>query len=227
MTVPNGAPAGATPIVATDASSGQSDTAAFSVTAWSVTVGPTPGLVGSTATARGTGFAGSTSVTLTFNGVTITPSGSSNGTCTFAGSTITTTAAGAFTCRFVIPIGASAGVGTLVANDPGPVQTASAAYTVSAWTLTLSPTTAAASVTITFTGAGFAAGSVVSIQYSGAAGNVAWHAACSTGTGAAGAYLVTVSGGGAFVCTYSWTVVAEVGDLQASRPSITQADSRQ
>ena len=134
-------------------------------------------------------------MTLTFNGVTITPSGSSNGTCTFAGSTITTTAAGAFTCRFVIPIGASAGVGTLVANDPGPVQTASAAYTVSAWTLTLSPTTAAASVTITFTGAGFAAGSVVSIQYSGAAGNVAWHAACSTGTGAAGAYSVTVSGG--------------------------------
>jgi len=209
-TVPSGATANGTFYGFVNASNGagQQSTGLVVVTiypstggSWTLTVGPGSGLVGSIATARGAGFAGSSSVVLTMDTVPIIPSGSTNATCTFAGSTITTTAAGTFTCQFAIPAAAGPGPGTLLASDTTyPTQTASASYTVTAWTITLSPTTHAASsaVTVTMTGAGFAATSTVLLYYNGA---VITPASCTTGS-ISGTNVVTTFGA-AFVCTWS------------------------
>ncbi len=103
MTVPNGAPAGATSIVATDASTGQSDTAAFTVTAWTISpLSVTSGVQATSVTVTATGFVASSGVTLAFDGISVTVSSCSVGT---AGPTITASNGGAFTCIFKIPYG--------------------------------------------------------------------------------------------------------------------------
>lgn len=199
--VPTGAPAGATTLVATDASSGQNDSVAYTVTPWTLTVGGSPGLVGNIVTARGAGFQASSSVTLTFNGITITPTGTTNSTCTFAGSTITATSTGTFVCRFVVPNGTAPGAATIVATDTTTGQVASyTAFTVTAWTITLSTTsyvhgTAQAE---TITGVGFDGSSFVSIMFNGV---VITPSACSPGT-LSGSTVTTTAAGG-FVCTYT------------------------
>ena len=146
-----------------------------------------------------TNFAATSAVTLTFDGIAITPASCSVKT-SLVGAVITTTAAGAFTCAFNIPFAATAGTGTLVASDPTGPTTATATDTVTAWTLTLSATTGSHSAThtITITGAGFAATSKVSITFNG---TVVIPASCSTGV-LYGANINT-SAAGAFACSYT------------------------
>jgi type IV pilin len=196
--VPKGSPAGVTSVVAADAYSGQNDTTPYTVTLWTISpLNPTSGLLGSSVTVTGSGFAGSSGVSLAFDSIAVTPSSCSVGT---AGATITVTAAGAFTCVFSVPYGATAGAGSLVATDATWSQTAIAPFTVTAWTIALSPTSGVhtSAITVTITGAGFAGSSTVSITYNGA---VITPAACTTGT-LSGA-TITTTAGGAFVCTYS------------------------
>jgi len=225
ITVPNGVPAGATSAVATDALSGQADFYGFTVTSWTLTVGPATGLLGSTATARGLGFAGSSSVTLTFDGISITPSGSTNGTCTFSGATITTTALGAFTCRFVIPYGATAGTATSVATDSTSGQVASySGSAVTAWTIVLSPTSWAhgSNKNVTITGTGFAASSVVSISFNGV---VITPTGCHAGSGTLAGNTITLTAAGGFICYYIVPSTTGAGVYQFTANDATSAQS--
>jgi len=197
--VPGTAPGGADNAIASDATSGQNDTAVYTVTAWTISpLNPTSGLVGVSVTVTGTGFVASSTLTLAFQGIAITPVSCSVGT--LAGSTITATAPGAFTCIFKIPNGATPGAGSLVAADTGG-PTATAPFTVTAWTFTLSPATGihTSAIAVTMTGAGFAVSSTVVFSYNGAS---ITPSACSTGT-LAGTNTVTTTAGGAFVCTYT------------------------
>jgi hypothetical protein len=221
--VPNGAPAGAATLWATDALTGQNDSVSYTVTAWSVTVGPSSGLVGSTATGRGTGYAGSSSVVLQIDGVTITPTGSSNATCPFSGSTITTTAAGAFACQFTIPVGAGPGPGILYANDSTyPVQRATASFTVTSWTISpLSITSGVQATNVTVTATGFAASSSVTLVFDGISVTVS---SCTVGT--AGSPLTT-SPAGAFTCLLAipYGSPAGIGSLLATDSTSGQTAS--
>ena len=198
IAIPSGAPAGATTVVATDAFSGQSDSAAYTVTAWTISpLSPTSGLLGSSVTVTGSGFGSSSHVTLAFDGIAVTVSSCSSGT---AGASITTTVGGGFICVFTVPYGATAGAGSLVATDTTyPGQTTSAPFTVTAWTITLSPTSYPHGTggSVTITGVGFAGSSIVSITYNGAVITPA----CTSGTVSGNQITATAAGG--FVCTYT------------------------
>jgi flagellin-like protein len=198
IAIPSGAPSGATTVVGTDAFSGQSDSAAYTVTAWTISpLSPTSGLLGSSVTVTGSGFGSSSQVTLAFDGIAVTVSSCSSGT---AGASITTTAGGGFVCVFKVPYGATAGAGSLVATDTTyPGQTASAPFTVTAWTITLSPTSYAHGIggSVTITGVGFAGSSIVSITYNGAVITPV----CTSGTVSGNQITATAAGG--FVCTYT------------------------
>jgi hypothetical protein len=200
--VPSGAPAGTPSLLARDTTTGQNDSATFALTAWTVTVGPSTGLIGNIVTARGAGFLASSSVTLTFNGITITPFGSTNGTCTFSGSTITTTAAGAFACRFVVPSGTAPGVANVVATDSGSGQVATTtAFSVTAWSITLSTPSYAhgTAKNETITGVGFDASSFVSILFNGV---VVTPTGCQAAQGTVAGNTITTTATGGFTCYY-------------------------
>ncbi len=208
--VPAGSPPGATVVIASDGTTGQNDTFVFTVTPWTITpLSPTSGVIGTSVTATGSGFAGSSSVTLAFDGISVTPTGGSS--CTHTGAAITTTAAGGFVCTFAVPGGSTAGASSLVATDAAWGQTASAPFTVTAWTVTLSATTYAhgSAATVTLTGAGFAASSTLTITYNGA---VVTPAGCTTGT-VTGTTNVQVTAAGAFVCTFSVAAGASAGSF--------------
>ena len=196
--VPKGSPAGVTSVLAADAFSGQNDTAAYTVTTWTISpLSPTSGILGSSVTVTGSGFAGSSGVTLAFDGLAVTPSSCSVGT---AGATITVTAAGAFTCVFTVPYGATSGAGSLVATDSTWSQTATAAFTVTAWAITLNPPSLShsSSSSVTITGSGFAGSTTVLFTYNGA---VITPASCSTGT--LSGSTVTTTATGTFACAYT------------------------
>jgi hypothetical protein len=192
--VPAGSPAGATVVVASDGTTGQNDTFVFTVTPWTVTpLSPTSGIIGTTVTATGSGFAASSSVTLAFDGISVTPTGGSS--CAHTGATITTTAAGGFVCTFAVPGGSTAGAGGLVATDAVWGQTASAPFTVTSWTISpLSVTSGVIGASVTVTGAGFAVSSGVTLAFEGIA---ITPSSCSVGTAGA---TITTTAAGAFTC---------------------------
>jgi len=206
--VPNAAPSGATTLIATDVATGQNDTIAFTVTPWTLSVGVSPALIGNIVTARGAGFLASTAgVSLTFNGITITPYGSTNSTCAFSVSTITPTSTGTFVCRFVVPNGTAPGVASILANDSASGQVASyTSFTVSVWSITISVTsfTHGTAQAETITGVGFDAISFVSIQFNGV---VVTPTGCTSGTYSGN--TITATGSGGFICTY--TIASTVG----------------
>jgi hypothetical protein len=203
--VPNGAPSGATTVAAADSNTGQNDSAAFTVTPWSIFPSPQSGLMNSTVTIRGAGFVGSTTVTLSFNGYSVVM-GASCSSGTTSGSTVTVLANGSFVaCTFPVPNTASPGSNTIKATDSAG-QVATYTYTVTTWTLTVSPSWVSiksSTTSVTLTGAGFAAGSKVTIVYNGSmltSGTLSF--TCTTG-GLSGATITPSSG--AFVCTLTLT----------------------
>jgi flagellin-like protein len=198
IAVPKGSPAGATTVLASDATSGQNDTAAYTVTAWTVSLSLASGLLGSSTTATGAGFAGASGVTFAVDGISVTPTSCSTGT--LVGATVTTTAAGAFVCALTIPYGATAGAGTVTSTDSSWSQVVSSTYTVTAWTIALSPTSSSHSsaTTVTITGAGFAGSTGVSIVYNGA---VVTPVGCTSGTVSGNTITSTAAGG--LICTYT------------------------
>jgi hypothetical protein len=115
FTVPASTAGGHT-VEVTDASSNFAD-ATFTVTP-KITLNPTSGPVGTTVTVTGTGFAGTSTVTIKFDGVTQTT----------VPPTVTTSAVGSFTCTFNVP-SASLGPHTVSATDAA-ANAASATFTV-------------------------------------------------------------------------------------------------
>lgn len=195
-------------VVAYDVTSGQSASATFNVADWSISpVSPTSGLISSTVTVTGVYFTASSSVTVSFNGVALTPTGGSS--CTYSSTTITTTTSGGFVCTFTIPISSTSGTGTFTATDSTWSETASATFTVTPWTITLSVTTSSkSSVSVTITGAGFAASTKLSIAYAGTTltPSGTTNSSCSFLQA-----IITSSSSGGFVCSFSVTLSATEG----------------
>ncbi|HEV2519298.1 MAG TPA: PKD domain-containing protein [Thermoplasmata archaeon] len=116
FTVPAGV-FGAHAITATDAASNTAS-ATFSIVA-NLTISPTSGIVGSSATVTGTGYAGASTITLTWDGST---------TLSCTSGSLTTSSAGGFGCTFTVPA-AFAGAHTVAATDASS-HTASTSFTV-------------------------------------------------------------------------------------------------
>jgi len=119
FTVPNNAPAGADTFTATSSTWGTTATTTFTVTAWTISLSTTSYAHGTAKneTITGVGFAGSSFVSIEFNGVVITPTGCLAGSGTLAGNTITTTAGGGFVCYYIIASSVGAGVYPFTAVD--------------------------------------------------------------------------------------------------------------
>jgi hypothetical protein len=149
ITVPN-APAGSYFISAIDPL-GAAASAAFTVTPL-ITLSPSSGVVGTVLTINGAGFTASSSIVLTFagNSMTTTPP------------SITTDPYGAFTASFAAPNNPTGGW-SVRAQDSNGLQSV-ATYTITT-KLTLSSTTGTVGTVVTAKGAGFAAGSQVTLTF--------------------------------------------------------------
>ena len=204
IAVPNGATQGATTVFASDAVTGQSDSFAFTVTPWVVTItspSPATGLQGATVTISGSGWVAGT-LTFSFGGLSVAFSACTTGTP--SGSTITPTGGGFTGCTFPVPYGSAAGADSLTVSDSASTQTASATFTVKPWTLSVSPTTGShtGTVAVTLTGAGFAAGSTLSITLNGTllvSGTLSF--ACSATCTLSGSTITLTGATGGFSCT--------------------------
>ena len=144
--------AGPHTVTATDASA-DSASKTFKVNS-SISLSSSSGIVGKTSKVTGTGFAASSTVTITFDGIAQTTSPS----------TITTDATGSFTATFKIPK-STAGTHTVTATDASG-DFASKTFKVISST-SLSPYTGHVGTTETVTGTGFAASSTVTITFGG------------------------------------------------------------
>jgi flagellin-like protein len=143
-------------------------------------------------TATGAGFAGTTSVVLTFNGPTLTLNSCSSGTLAASGTSVTTTAAGGFVCSFSLPTLPS-GTYTVFASGLTSGQTATALFLLTTPTVT-SPTsgsTLTPGTTKAVTGTGFTVSSTVLIKLSYTATSGATNA---TPTCTAGSTTTTATG---------------------------------
>jgi len=149
ITVPN-APAGSYLISAIDPL-GAAASAAFTVTPL-ITLSPSSGVVGTVLTINGAGFTASSSIVLTFAGTSMTTTPLS----------ITTDPYGAFTASFAAPNNPTGGW-SVRAQDSNGLQSV-ATYTITT-KLTLSSTTGTVGTVVTAKGAGFAAGSQVTLTF--------------------------------------------------------------
>ena len=141
--------AGTRPIIATDASSNTASTT-FTVIP-SITLSPTSGGASSTVTVSGFGFAGSSTVTITFD--------SSHPTQTSSDTT------GSFSRSYGLPGSSTGGPHTITATDASS-NSASATFTIVS-SITLSPTSGNVGSTVMVSGTNFASSSTVTISYDG------------------------------------------------------------
>ena len=134
----------------------------FTVTTVGILLSPTSGRSGSTYTVTGSGFSLSSGATIEFNGVLQTPTGGAS--CSYSGSTITTTSSGGFGCTFAVPT-LSGGGYTVLGTDPGG-QTASASFTVSGPSLSVSPSQGpvGASYTVAAPGLSISSGATITFN---------------------------------------------------------------
>ncbi len=138
--------------------SGDTATATFTITTPTITLTPTSGVVGESVVVTGTGYTGSTTITLTFDSVSI--SSCTSGSLTASG--------GKFACTFSVPSGTSGTTVTAAGADVGtvPADTASGTFTVTTPSIKLSQARGPTGVTVTVTGSGFA-GTDTSVAISG------------------------------------------------------------
>ena len=133
---------------------GNAATATFSVVA-SINFTPVTGPVGTSVTISGQGFAASLTITVKFNGATVTTSPT----------TVTTDNTGSFSSvTFIVPSSSSGGK-PVQATDAAS-NAASGTFTVTP-SITLNPTNGGIGTTVTITGKGLAASSTITIKYDG------------------------------------------------------------
>ena len=116
-----------------------------------ITISPTSGAVGTTLTVSGTGFAVNRSISITYDGVTVTS----------VPSTVVTNKVGSFTARFNVPAGSARTV-QVAANDG--LRRASATFTLLA-AIRLTPTTGKVGTLVTMDGSGFNAYKQVTVTF--------------------------------------------------------------
>lgn len=125
----------------------------FAVTVPSVSASPTSGAVGTQVTLTGSGFAPSSSVTVTFDTTKLSTS------CTSSGS-------GDLSCTFTVPTSGTGSQTVTVTDSYG--NAATALFLVTAPALSLNPTSGPVGTLVTATSNGFPASTSVSISFSGA-----------------------------------------------------------
>ncbi|MGD0451800.1 MAG: hypothetical protein ABSA79_12195, partial [Candidatus Bathyarchaeia archaeon] len=157
FTVPAGSTtssiAGAKTVQANDGSNSASNT--FTVTPF-ITLNPTSGNTGTVVTVSGTGYGPLKTVTIKY----------SSSTMTTTPGTVTTTPYGTFSCTFTVPASVAGGHVVLASDSASPSNSASASFTV-APNITLNPTSGKVGSTVTVTGTGFAANSLLSATFGG------------------------------------------------------------
>jgi large repetitive protein len=137
-------------VTATDASSNSAS--AFYTVTTSLMLSLTSGVVGSIVTATGTGYAASSTITITFN----------DGVVATTPSPCMTNGAGSFSCTFVVSQ-APHGPEVVAAEDTS-LDVASTFFSVTA-SITLSPNSGPAKTVVTVTGTGFAGSSTIIIHF--------------------------------------------------------------
>jgi len=214
-------PATAVTMIATDSATGQNDTSAFAVSDWTISPSPASGIVGTSVTLTGTLFAGSAAITVSYSGVSLTPTICSSGT--FLGSTITATAAGGFVCVVLVPNSAAAGAGTFSATSAAWGTTATTSFSVTAWSISLNPATGVHTSNLWFnmTGTGFLASSLVVFYYS--SGTAVTLISCTSGTLTGSTVTATAAGG--FVCMFKIASGGSAGAVQFVASDVTSGQS--
>ncbi len=167
-----------TTVTATDAG-GTHASGTFTVTALSLTVSPKRGPIGAPVSVSGSGFSVSSSVTLTFDGVSVS-------SCT-SGS-LATSASGTFSCGFSVMSGTS---GTTVRATDAGGSSATGVFTVTVPKITVSPTRGPVGARVTVTGTGFSVSSPVALVFDGVT-----ISSCSGGGG------LTTLATGSFSCSF-------------------------
>lgn len=186
--------------------SGRSASASFTVEP-AITLSPTTGVAGTSASISGTGFAASDTVTADFGGSAVALSGgSTNSNGSFSGATYT------------VPNKAP-GSHTVSVTDGG-ANSASASFSIPTPSITLSPTSGNVGSTPTISGANFPAGSSVSATYDGSAVTIPSTSTNGSGSFTGASFTVPESPAGAH------PVVATAGGRSAGAdytvtPSIT------
>ncbi len=121
----------------------------------SITLNPTTGPIGSLVTVTGTGFAASQSVTATFAGAAVTTTPVNVNTDGF----------GFFTANFIVPAGQTFGAKNVVVTDANS-NSAPTTFGVTP-SISLSPISGNVGSTVTLSGSGFAANSVLALKFAG------------------------------------------------------------
>ena len=127
---------------------------AFANPSPSILLSPSNGPIGTQVTLSGNGFAANSIVTIEYDGNTVSTSPS----------TITTTSTGTFTATFIVP-SSPAGSNKVTATDSYG-NTASATFTIVP-SIYISPSNGPIGTQVTLSGNGFAANSIVTIEYDG------------------------------------------------------------
>jgi hypothetical protein len=156
LTVPSGTSGSS--VEATDAG-GEVATTQFTVTVPALSISPNQGGIGSTFAVEGTGFQGTTPLTVTAGGPALTPSACSVGS--FSGTTITTAAGGGFSCMFSVASQPGGSI-TLVATQ-GSSQ-ASVGFVITP-TFGVSSSNGGVGTLISFSGSGFAASTPFTVEW--------------------------------------------------------------
>jgi len=151
--IPYSSPFGNNTFVATD-TFGNTASATFTVTSPTLRVTPTGGPVGSAATVSGSGFAPSSSVTLSYDGAFVSTSPG----------VISTTSGGTFTATVIVP-SSTGGAHTIAAADSYGNRNTTVFKVLPS--LTLAAPAATVGGTVQLSGSGFASASAITLYYDG------------------------------------------------------------
>lgn len=174
-------------------------------------------LIGYSLTTNGSYFAPSTVVSLSIGGVAQTLTSCSAGTISSAKTNVTTSSTGTFTCTFAVAAGTPELAANLVATDLTSGQNATASFTPTDWTITLSPTSGLMNSTVTVGGSGFVASTTVTLSFAGQ--SVAFASTCTSGT-PSGSTVKVVAAGSFSGCTFPVPFSAPAGT-----DTVTASDS--
>jgi hypothetical protein len=212
ITIP-GVASGSHALTATDNNAKSASTSI--TTSQSMTINPTTGTGGTTINISGNGFIASRSISILFNGATVS---------TEPGA-VTSNASGNFSASIKAPA-LSAGTYTLNVSDG--TNTSSATFTIST-SAKIGQTTGAIGSDIPFSGSGFNKNSIIKIQYDGieitsttADNNGTFSATFKVPPGAAGPHSVIITDGiNAIPATFTATASAQISGGGTSGSQIT------
>jgi hypothetical protein len=181
-------------------------TAPFTITTPAISLSPTQGPSGATVTISGTGFT---------PGATITASISAG--ATIAGCSGTVSATGTFSCTATVSSATPAGYTVTASGSDGGGDHASATFTVTAPTITLSPAQGPSGASFTVSGTGFTPGKTITTTV----GSGATVTTCGATVSATGTFSCTVTITSSTPATYTVTATGSDGGFDSGTASFT------